>query len=191
MLSNLEIDVVSAQSGEEAIDLFLQNEFALLLLDVLMGGISGFETTSRIRALDHDNNDVPIIFVTATNTDATNIFEGYEAGAVNYLLKPVDKSTLRSKVNVFCRLHTQRDLIQTQLDEIKRKNDELEKHLAEIDVLRGLVPICASCKNVRDDTGYWHSIEQYLTEHSDAKLTHSICPTCTETLYPGLLDKTS
>ena len=112
MLSDLEIEVVSAESGEEAIEHFLKNQFALVLLDVLMGGISGFETAARIRALDHDNNEVPIIFVTATNTDATNIFEGYEAGAVDYLLKPVDKQTLRSKVSVFCRLHAQRDVIQ-------------------------------------------------------------------------------
>ena len=125
--------------------------------------------------------------MTATNTDATNVFEGYEAGAVDYLLKPVDKQTLRSKVSVFCRLHAQRDVIQVQLDEIQHKNEELEKHLAEIKVLRELVPICASCKNVRDDTGYWHSIEQYSTKNADTKFTHSICPQCTETLYPGIM----
>ncbi|HIA47282.1 MAG TPA: response regulator [Candidatus Hydrogenedentes bacterium] len=61
MLSDLEIEVVSAESGEEAIEHSLKNQFALVLLDVLMGGISGFETAARIRALDHDNNDVPII----------------------------------------------------------------------------------------------------------------------------------
>lgn len=189
MLSDLDIIVISAESGEEAIELFHRHQFALVLLDVLMGGMSGFQTASKIRALDHDHSDVPIIFVTATNTDAANVFEGYEAGAVDYLLKPVDMVMLRSKVRVFCRLNAQRDVIQAQLDEIQHKNAELEKHIAEINVLRGLVPICASCKNVRDDAGYWHSIEQYFTENSDTKFSHSICPECTEKMYPGLMDK--
>ena len=189
MLSKLDIHVTPAQSGEEAIHLLQQQPYALVLLDVMMDGISGIETASRIRALDHENSDVPIIFITATSTDT--MFEGYEAGAVDYLLKPVEPITLCSKVNIFCRLHTQRDTIQQQLQEIQHKNEELEHYIEEINVLRALVPICAACKNIRDDTGYWHSIEKYFAEHGDTKFSHSICPECSEKLYPKNTSKES
>jgi phosphoserine phosphatase RsbU/P len=186
ILSDLPIDIVTAISGEEAVEIFPTTDFALLLLDVAMGGISGLEAASRIRALKHDNSDVPIIFITSSNTDTSSIFEGYEAGAADYLLKPVDSVELRSKVNVFCRLKEQRRLIAEQLSEIKTKNDELQSYIDEIKVLRGFVPICASCKSIRDDTGYWQSIEQYVSAHSEAEFSHSICPGCSEKLYPGM-----
>ena len=143
MLAGLEVDVLTAESGEEAIEVFPNHDFALILLDVAMGGISGLETASEIRSLGHDNSDVPIIFITASNTEASNIFEGYEAGAVDYLLKPVDHVALRSKVSVFCRLNEQRRVIAEQLAEIQTKNDKLQANIDEIKVLRGLVPICA------------------------------------------------
>jgi hypothetical protein len=97
--------------------------------------------------------------------------------------------TLCSKVTVFSRLHAQKDEIRQILEEIQRKNVELETHLQEIEELRGLVPICASCKNIRDDTGYWHSIEQYFTKRSGTEFSHSICPGCRDKLYPELQAK--
>ncbi len=79
--------------------------------------------------------------------------------------------------------------------EIQRKNEdltvalkELEEANAEIKDLSGLLPICAGCKRIRDDGGYWHQVEVYIKKHSDADFSHSICPTCTESLYPGLED---
>ena len=61
---------------------------------------------------------------------------------------------------------------------------ELEEALSQIKPLHGLLPICASCKNVRDDNGYWNQIETYLSQHSEAEFSHSICPTCLVQLYP-------
>jgi len=59
---------------------------------------------------------------------------------------------------------------------------------AELKMLRGLLPICANCKNIRDDKGYWRSVESYVKEHSEAEFTHGICPQCVKQLYPGLLE---
>jgi PAS domain S-box-containing protein len=59
---------------------------------------------------------------------------------------------------------------------------------AELKMLRGLLPICANCKNIRDDKGYWRTVESYVKEHSEAEFTHGICPQCVKTLYPGLLE---
>lgn len=71
-------------------------------------------------------------------------------------------------------------------EEHTRLIGELRKALAEVKTLSGLIPICASCKNVRDDQGYWKKIEAYISEHSAANFTHGICPACAEKLYPGL-----
>ena len=65
----------------------------------------------------------------------------------------------------------------------------LKKAKDEVNILRGLLPICASCKDIRDDKGYWKQIEAYITEHSDAKFSHSICPSCMEKLYPDAYER--
>lgn len=70
--------------------------------------------------------------------------------------------------------------------ERERLIDELQNALAEVKKLRGFLPICSSCKNIRDDKGYWNQIESYIRDHSEAEFTHSICPECTKKLYPGL-----
>jgi hypothetical protein len=70
--------------------------------------------------------------------------------------------------------------------ELQRRVDEA---LAKVKVLGGLIPICASCKNVRDDKGYWNQIEQYLCEHSDSQVSHGICPACIKKLYPDVADE--
>ena len=68
--------------------------------------------------------------------------------------------------------------------EHERLISELREALAQVKTLSGFIPICASCKNIRDDAGYWQQIEQYLSKHSDLEFTHGICPACLEKLYP-------
>jgi hypothetical protein len=72
------------------------------------------------------------------------------------------------------------------LDQLHRKNEELELALGEVKTLQGLLPICASCKKIRDDKGYWSQIDAYLTKHHEVKFSHGICPDCVEELYPDL-----
>lgn len=66
------------------------------------------------------------------------------------------------------------------------RNDELQKAITEIKTLQGIVPICASCKKIRDDSGYWHQVEAYVQKHSEAEFSHSLCPDCARKLYPDL-----
>jgi hypothetical protein len=77
-----------------------------------------------------------------------------------------------------------------KLFEINEEKDKIIKKLNlaldEIKKLEGVIPICASCKNIRDDLGYWTQVEQYISEHSDAKFSHGICPKCVKKLYPEL-----
>ncbi|MBI4776216.1 MAG: hypothetical protein HY788_18895 [Deltaproteobacteria bacterium] len=73
------------------------------------------------------------------------------------------------------------------LGELIKKHGELEKAFAEIKQLRGIIPICSSCKKIRDDEGYWHMVEEYIQNHSDAQFSHGICPECFEKVYPELM----
>jgi hypothetical protein len=71
-------------------------------------------------------------------------------------------------------------------DTLRLEKERLEQALSQIRTLRGLLPICANCKKIRDDKGYWNQLESYIHDHSEAKLSHGICPGCMKKLYPGL-----
>jgi PAS domain S-box-containing protein len=103
ILEPLGQELVRAGSGEEALRHLLQDEFALILLDVQMPGLDGFQTAKLIKDRDRTRH-IPIIFLTAISKDAEHIFRGYGAGAVDYLLKPFDPHVLRAKVSVFVEL---------------------------------------------------------------------------------------
>jgi PAS domain S-box-containing protein len=96
--------LVRAGSGEEALKRLLTDDYALILLDVQMPGMDGYETADYIKRLERTRT-VPIIFLTALNTEQRHVFRGYESGAVDYLFKPFDPTVLRSKVNVFVDLY--------------------------------------------------------------------------------------
>ena len=85
---------------------------------------------------------------------------------------------------------TVRDISERKLAEQEKENliADLKKALAEVKKLSGMLPICSACKKIRDDKGYWKQIESYIRDHSDAEFSHSICPDCSEKLYPGLFD---
>jgi len=69
-----------------------------------------------------------------------------------------------------------------------QSNEELQKTLSEIKQLRGIIPICSSCKKIRDDEGSWHQVESYVRDHTDAEFSHGICPICMIKLYPDLIE---
>ena len=68
--------------------------------------------------------------------------------------------------------------------QLEQKNAELRKALDEINTLRGFLPICVSCKNIRDDKGYWHQVESYIRNHSEVEFSHSLCPECSPKYFP-------
>lgn len=126
-------ELVKANSGEEALRLLLNHEFALILMDVQMPGMDGFETARLIKSREK-TRDIPIIFVTAINKDEPFVFRGYGAGAVDYLMKPFDPHILRSKVAVFADLHRKSVLLKEQevarveLQALKRENALYQKY---------------------------------------------------------------
>lgn len=118
-LENPGLKIVKATSGNEALGLMLEEDFALVLLDVQMPGIDGFETAELMR-LSEKTKNIPIIFVTAISKEQKHVFKGYLAGAVDYLYKPLNPDILKAKVSVFLQLYRQKRSLEATSEELKR-----------------------------------------------------------------------
>jgi signal transduction histidine kinase len=119
LLARPGIALLKAASGAEALELLLVHEVALALVDVQMPNMDGFELAELIRGSERTRN-IPLIFLTAASREPSYSFRGYEAGAVDFLYKPIDPKALTSKVNVFVELYQQKKQLSQQLDELRR-----------------------------------------------------------------------
>ncbi len=154
-----EYNVLTANHGVDAIDICLTEPVDLILLDIMMPEIDGYEVCIKLKEHSRTKH-IPVIFLTA-KTETKDIVKGFEVGGVDYVTKPFNKVELSARIKT---------------------------HI-EIKTLRGLLPICASCKNIRDDNGYWKKIETYIEEHSQAEFSHDVCSDCAKELYPELVDE--
>ena len=183
-------DVLTADSARSASALLhLDGEtpsqrIDLILMDVLMPEQDGVETCRQIKRCANFR-DVPVIMVTAKN-DLSNLKEAFAAGAMDYISKPVNSVELLARVSSALLLKQEMDRRKNRELELRRSNEELQKALKEVKVLRGLIPICASCKKIRNDGGFWQQLEEYLGEHSEAEFSHGLCQPCIKKLYPGV-----
>ncbi|WP_019074073.1 response regulator [Streptomyces hokutonensis] len=132
VLGSLNEPLVRARSGEEAMKALLRQRFAVVLLDIRMPGMDGFETAANIKRLDQ-TKDVPIIFLTGSDSDAGYAFRGYATGAADYLTKPFDPWVLRAKVTVFLELHRKNQLLERMLAREQGQFEELASRLKEIE----------------------------------------------------------
>ena len=119
ILSTLDYALVRARSGDEALKALLTDEFAVILLDVSMPGMDGFETAAHIKRREK-TRDVPIIFLTAVSNEPHQAFRGYAAGAVDYIAKPFDPWVLRAKVSVFVDLYLKNKQLRDQAALLRR-----------------------------------------------------------------------
>ncbi|OKI04713.1 transcriptional regulator [Streptomyces sp. CB02923] len=132
VLGSLGEPLVRARSGEEAMKALLRQEFAVVLLDILMPGMDGFETASNIKRLDQ-TKDIPIIFLTGTDSDSGFAFRGYSTGAADYLTKPFDPWVLRAKVNVFLDLHRKNRQLRRLIKQDHARMGELADRISEVE----------------------------------------------------------
>ncbi|WP_446041831.1 response regulator [Streptomyces sp. SID1121] len=139
VLASLDEPLVRAGSGEEALAALGRQQFAVILLDVRMPGMDGFETATAVKRLDHAK-DIPIIFLNGSDTDGGYAFRGYATGAADFLTKPFDPWVLRAKVRVFLELHRGKRQLerllareQEQLGRIGDRLAAIEKELAQGD----------------------------------------------------------
>ncbi|MDH6519139.1 response regulator RpfG family c-di-GMP phosphodiesterase [Streptomyces sp. SAI-208] len=132
VLGSLNEPLIRARSGEEAMKALLRRRFALVLLDVRMPGMDGFETAANIKRLDQ-TKDVPIIFLTGTDDDSGYAFRGYATGAADYLTKPFDPWVLRAKVTVFLELHRKNQQLERLLARQRTDYEEVSRQLADLE----------------------------------------------------------
>jgi phosphoserine phosphatase RsbU/P len=157
-LEQWEFDVVVAHDGLEAWESITSDKPpALAIVDWMMPGLDGIELCQRIRATSL-RSPVYVILLTA-RTSRQDLVAGLEAGADDYLTKPFERDELRARIHV-----GQRTL----------------GLMANIKRLTGLLPICSYCKRIRSDTNYWEQVESYISDHTDARFSHGICPPCLE-----------
>lgn len=170
-------EVTEAVNGKVALQLMQSaSPPHLVILDWVMPEMDGMEVLKRIRAVPTDNP--PYVIMLTHKESKSDIVEGLDNGANDYLIKPFDLGELRARVAVGQRM------LELQ-DAVAAKITELQEALEHIRTLRGIVPICANCKKIRDDEGYWHRVEAYVSEHTEAQFSHGICPECAKALYPG------
>ncbi len=146
ILGTLGQELVRASSGEEALKALLADEYAVILLDVQMPGMDGFETATHIKRRER-TRDIPIIFLTAINREPQHAFRGYSAGAVDYLAKPFDPWVLRAKVAVFVDLY--------------RKTRQVRE---QAELLAGQVVGLGDPEVVEDVARHLSAVEQQLAE---------------------------
>ncbi|RWL96234.1 MAG: response regulator [Mesorhizobium sp.] len=179
-------EVVCAQSGEEALRFLLKEEFAVILLDVLMPGLDGYETASLIRQREQSRR-TPIIFLTAINKEEAHMLRGYDAGAVDFVFKPFDSAMLRSKVAVFVELHEKTLEIQRKaIVEQTLLEQALESQKSRLEAERALraaeqrqeailqsVPVCFHARSLEPpfDARFVTSGIERLTGFSPERLT--------------------
>jgi CheY-like chemotaxis protein len=154
-------------SGEDAIEQAGQLKPDLVLMDIMLHGpMDGIEAAGQIR----QKLDIPIVFLTSYADEAV-LARAKLTTPLGYLLKPFESRELRATIEMALYKHHADQ-------ERERLIQELEKANAEINKLRGILPICAYCKKIRNDEGYWNEVEIYIRQHSDAQFSHGICPDC-------------
>lgn len=131
----------------------------------------------------------PVVILTSHGGEELAV-QALKSGALDYVVKSPE--AFDSMPHTVERTLREWRLIQERRQAEKEKErliQELQEALANVKKLSGLIPICSSCKKIRDDKGYWNKLEKYLLEHSDATLSHGICPDCAKNLYPEYFEK--
>jgi response regulator RpfG family c-di-GMP phosphodiesterase len=131
-------NLIRAGSGEDALRYLLDDDAAVVLLDVYMPGIDGLQTAELIRGRER-SRDIPIIFLTANTTGYAHLSRGYSLGAVDYIVKPIEPAILRSKVNVFVELFKKTREVKRQAQLLEQQNQEIRN--ANLERLRSLIDL--------------------------------------------------
>jgi two-component system, response regulator PdtaR len=164
--------IAKATNGKEAVDLTKSLLPDVVLTDIEMPIMDGLEATKMIMAI----SPTPVVLLTG-HDEPDMVRKASQVGAGAYLLKPPSAEDIeRAMIIAVARF--------ADLVELRRLNTELKKALENEKILTGLLPICAHCKSIRNDEGYWEAVEGYITEHTEAHFSHSICPSCMSKIYP-------
>jgi phosphoserine phosphatase RsbU/P len=174
-------EVIMTQNGAAAWEILKKdNSPALAILDWMMPEMDGLEVCQLVRR-QSSFTPVYIILLTAKTTK-DDVVQGIRAGANDYIFKPFDREELYARVEVG---ETVVSLQQNLASRIK----SIENGLSPGKHLQGILPICSYCKDIRDDENCWQRLDSYITKHSEAQFSHSICPSCYQSVVSTLYDE--
>jgi AmiR/NasT family two-component response regulator len=165
--------VADTPTGEEAIVLAGQLRPDLVFMDIeLAGTMDGISAAQILK----QQFGLAVVYLTALSSE-TFLQRAKVTEAFGYIVKPFETRELRIIVEMA--------LFKKQAEQaLRKKNAELQAALDQVKALSGLLPICAGCKKIRDDKGYWNQVETYVEKHSEARFTHGLCPDCIRRVYP-------
>ncbi len=167
-----------AIDGEAAVETFDSDEqLQLAILDWMMPKLDGLQVCRYIKGIV--NRPFTYVIVLTARSTLEDIEKAFQAGADDFIVKPVSAVELKSRVNAG------KKIIDLE-SSLRLKIDELKKALTEVKVLQGIIPICSWCKKIRDDKDYWTSVEEYIHRYSSAEFSHSICPECRDELFKDM-----
>lgn len=150
-------EIFCANDGETAFETFLSKDIDVVITDWIMPNVNGLELCTKIREDKRDRKHYVYIILLTSQSGRDNLLKGMEAGADDYINKPLDKVELQIRLNVV---------------------ERIMSYQHQIVRLEGLLPICCYCKKIRQEKNIWDEIEKYVSEHSFANFSHSICPGC-------------
>jgi len=171
----------TASNGKEAVEMARSLKPDVIIMDIKMPGLDGIQAAGQIQ----ESTPTPIVVLTAY--ESHHLLErASQSGVGAYLIKPPKPAEIERAVTIAMARHN--DLLELRClnKKINSQKEELKKAIGEIKTLRGIVPICAKCKKIRDDKGYWELVEVYVSDRTEAKFSHSLCPLCAKELYPHL-----
>lgn len=154
-------EVRVAENGKEAWDILQAEPIKFIIADWMMPVMDGVELCRKIRSIE--SSGYPYIILLTVRDKKEDAVIGLDAGADDYIIKPFEWEELRARI---------------------RAGERILTLISKIETLSGMLPICSSCKKIRDDKGYWQHIEIYISKHSHTQFSHGLCPDCMKKLYP-------
>jgi phosphoserine phosphatase RsbU/P len=174
-------EVVVTADGLEAWNILQQEDAPrMAILDWMMPGIEGTEVCRRLRRLETPMPAYVILLTARSGID--EVINGLQSGADDYLTKPYHSEELRLRVQAGVRMIELQEKLADRVSELQTALDQMKR-------LQGILPICGYCKKIRNDSDYWQNVESYISSHSEAEFSHSICPPCFETKVKPELDQ--
>jgi DNA-binding response OmpR family regulator len=172
-------EVMEAETGKGCLEAVHSHHPGLVLLDVMLPDIRGETVCRKIKA-DPSLEGTFVILVSGVQISSVSQAKGLNIGADGYIVKPISNKELLARIQAMERIKRAEDALREKEKQQERLISDLQAALAEIKTLKGFIPICASCKKIRDDEGYWNQLEAYLSERTDAVFSHGLCPDCAD-----------
>ena len=179
VLKRAGFEVLKATTGKDCLETAEADHPDVVILDVVLPDLSGIEVCKQLKA-NQRLQGIFVILVSGIQVSSEYQAEGLDVGADGYIIKPITNKELVARVQSMVRIKRAEDALRQKEKEQQQLISKLKDALAEIKTLKGFIPICASCKKIRDDEGFWNQLEAYISKHTDAVFSHGLCPDCAD-----------